>query len=143
MAHDHGDGHGLHGAARLICRSEHNSATFTNVPAGDTSAFKSWFNPSNAPLAKDIPSPLLTLTSTGTAPTASREGLSPSRRLDPNPYGLTNETIISLTGGGRLVPDVVFSGTTQVLRGIPEPASLSLLAAGFPLAIWGWISAAG
>src|SRR4029078_4931271 len=41
------------------------SSTFTNVPAGATHVFSSWFNPSNTAGAKDIPSGPITYTATG------------------------------------------------------------------------------
>jgi len=118
------------------------SALFTNVPAGDTSSGTSWFNPSNTPLAKEQSSGTTTLTSNGTSPFSPGAPPNTATVGGPSPYGLTNETVITLsgtTGGG--VPDVVFGLTTQVTSNpvIPEPASLSLLAAGLPLAIWGWI----
>lgn len=119
--------------------SSSSSATYTNVPAGNTSTFTSWFNPSNTPGAKDVSSGTITFTGNGSSPQSFAGGPLTVGTGPSNPYGLTNETVISLSGGAAgSVPDVVFGGTTQV-HAIPEPASLSLLAAGFPLAIWGWI----
>jgi hypothetical protein len=117
------------------------TALFTNVPAGDTSAGTSWFNASNTPLAKDSTSGTTTYTSNGSTPFAPGAPPNTAAVGSPTPYGLTNETVISLSGGvGGATPDVVFGLTTQVHgAAVPEPASLSLLAAGFPLAIWGWI----
>jgi len=119
------------------------SALFTNVPAGNTSAGTSWFNPSNTPLAKDAPpAGPTTLTADGSTPFSPGAPPVTVPVGATNPYGLTNETVITLSGGaGGATPDVVFGLTTQVHSNpvIPEPASLSLLAAGLPLAIWGWI----
>jgi hypothetical protein len=47
-------------------------------------------------------------------------------------YGLTNQTVITMTGAGG---DLVFGGST-VITSIPEPASMSLLALGLPLTFW-------
>ena len=116
-----------------------NSSTFTNVPKGDTSQFTSWFNPSNLPYATDVASPTLTLTSTGVTLNSSASTAVPVTTGSILAYGLTNTTVITLGGeDGSLVPDVVFGGSTQILSAVPEPASLSLLAAGLPLAIWSW-----
>jgi hypothetical protein len=124
--------------------SSGGSALFTNVPAGDTSAGTSWFNPSNTPpppAAKEISSGTQTFVANGTSPFSPSLPPVSAAVGSPTPYGLTNETVITLSGtAGAGVPDVVFGLTTQVRSAVvPEPASLSLLAAGFPLAIWGWI----
>jgi len=117
------------------------SALFTNVNAGDTSSGTSWFNPTNTPLAKEQSSGTTTLVANGTSPFSPGAPPNVASVGGAAPYGLTNETVITLSGGaGGATPDVVFGLTTQIHgAAIPEPASLSLLAAGLPLAIWGWI----
>jgi len=119
------------------------SALFTNVPAGNSSAGTSWFNPNNTAGAMQDSSGTTTLVSNGTSPFSPPGGPPNTAPVgSTNPYGLTNQTVITLSGGvGGATPDVVFGLTTQVNGNpaVPEPASLSLLAAGLPLAIWGWI----
>src|SRR4029078_6910201 len=87
-----------------------------------------------------VPSPSLTLASTGLTinSTAANAPVTPVGATSP--YGLTNEGGLLGTGiGAGALPDVVFAGSTQILSAVPEPASLSLLVAGLPLGIWGWI----
>jgi len=112
-----------------------SSTQFTGAPAGDARTFQSWYNPTNAPYAKDIPQSALpqSYTSTGTG----LNGLTQTSGLLPvpfiNPYGLTNETVITMTGVGG---DLVFGGSTVITSVIPEPASMSLLALGLPLMVY-------
>jgi hypothetical protein len=112
-----------------------SSSQFTGALAGDTKTFQSWYNPTNAPYAKDIPQSALpqSYSSTGLAlngltQTSAKLGVPPAAL-----YGLTNETVITMTGVGG---DLVFGGSTLVTSVIPEPTSMSLLALGLPLTVW-------
>jgi len=119
------------------------SATFTDVPTSSSSSFQSWFNPSNPPPpppGMGVPSPPLTLASTGLTINSAAANAPVTPVGATSPYGLTNEVVLLGTGiGAGALPDVVFAGSTQILSAVPEPDSLSLLVAGLPLAIWGWI----
>lgn len=113
------------------------SSQFTGEPSG-TKTFQSWYNPTNNPYDKVIPQSALPQSYTSTGPTLN--GLvqtSGELPVPPSPlYGLTNETRITMgTAGG----DLVFGGSTLVTSAIPEPASMSLMALGLPVAIWGWM----
>jgi len=118
-----------------------DSGTYTNTTAGDSQRFTSWFNPSNAPLAKDIASPTLVYASTG-------PGLNgpPGLPTPPIPvgsaatYGLTNETVLTMAGApGGVTPDIVFGGSTKILGSVvPEPASLAIMLPALPVVIMGW-----
>jgi hypothetical protein len=115
------------GALRTTYSS--STDTFTDAPPGDSHAFTSWFNPSNIPVAKEFASPTLTLTSSGPL-INSQNGDTALSVSSTVPYGLTNETRITLSGtSGTTVPDVAFTGATQVLL-VPEPASLVMLGIG-------------
>jgi hypothetical protein len=107
--------------------------TFTGAPAGDHLTFTSWYNPTNAPYATDIvqgpPVPLF-LSSTGLSANSHEEFSFLRNVPDAGLYGLTNTTVITLSGEGA---DVTFFGNALV---IPEPASLLLMALGLPLALW-------
>jgi hypothetical protein len=111
-----------------------SSTQFTHAPTGDTRTFQSWYNPTNAPYAKDIPQAALpqSYSSTGThlnGLTITSGFLAVPVAL---PFGLTNETVITMTGVGG---DLVFGGSTQL--SVPEPSSVALLALGLPLVAWG------
>jgi len=116
------------------------SSTFTNVPAGDTHTFTSWFNPSNAPFAKDISSGTITYTATG----AQTQTNSHDPLMVPvgstSTYGLTNTTVLTMGGApSGTTPDISFGGTTTVLgTAIPEPASLAIMLPALPVVIMGW-----
>jgi len=117
------------------------SGTYTNVPAGDSQKFTSWFNPSNAPFAKDLTSGTLTFLSTGTG-LNSHSGDSPTVPVGlASTYGLTNETVLTMSGAPTgVVPDIVFGGSTKVLAtAIPEPTSLAIMLPALPVVIMGWL----
>jgi hypothetical protein len=104
------------------------STTDTAVPAGDTRTFESWFNPSNVLYANDIPqgAPVpLSYASTGLALNSNGATASPQSVPASAPYGLTNTTIINLTGA-TTGADLLFGGTTVVL--VPEPAAIGTIA---------------
>jgi hypothetical protein len=110
-----------------------SSTQFTGEPVG-TKTFQSWYNPTNALYAKDIPQSALPQSYTSSG--AALNGLTQPSGLLPVPpaglYGLTNETVITMgTAGG----DLVFGGST-LITSVPEPASMSLLALGLPLIVW-------
>jgi hypothetical protein len=115
------------------------SGVFTNVPAGDTQNFTSWFNPSNTPLAKDLSSGALNFLSVG----GGQQHFSNGTPLVPVgsavTYGLTNETVLTMGGASAgTTPDILFNGSTQVLT-IPEPTSLAIMLPALPVVIMGWL----
>jgi hypothetical protein len=106
------------------------SETDTAVPAGETRTFESWFNPSNVPYATDIPqgAPVpLSYASTGLAPNSSGATAAPMIVPAVLPYGLTNTTVITLSGASA---DITFGGSTVVAIPVPEPAALAVVALG-------------
>jgi len=115
---------------------------YTNVPAGDTQRFTSWFNPSNTPLAKNPPpSGPITFTSVGGGIQQYSAGAPGVPVGSAGTYGLTNETVITMAGAPTgTTPDIVIGGTTQVLATtvIPEPASLAIMLPALPVVIMGW-----
>jgi len=114
------------------------SSTFTNVTAGDTHSFTSWYNPSNTAFAKDVSSG--TITYTGTGPQTQTNSHSPlivpaGSQLT---YGLTNDTVLTMAGS-TAGAEMGFSGTTTVLgTAVPEPASLAIMLPALPVVIMGW-----
>lgn len=116
------------------------SGSFTNVPKGDSQTFTSWFNPSNTALAKDPPpSGPLTFLSTGTNINSS-QGTTPFIPVGAaGTYGLTNETVLTMSGAPTgVTPDITLTGSTQVL-GVPEPASIAIMLPALPVVIMGWL----
>ncbi len=77
---------------------------FTNVPAGDTQKFTSWFNPSNTALAKEPPpaGPITFVSAGGGVQNFST--VTPGIPVgSAGTYGLTNETVITMGGGARRI----------------------------------------
>lgn len=116
------------------------SNTFTNATSGNTNTFQSWFNGSNTLAAKETPSPIVTLTSTAVNPNSQSGDAAPTPVSLNIPYGLTNEKVITLTGGslGALAQDQ-YSGSTTIKGSavIPEPSSMALMLAALPVWIFG------
>jgi len=115
---------------------------YTNVPAGDTQKFTSWFNSSNAALGKSPPpSGPITFTSVGGG-LQNFGGPTPGVPVgSAGTYSLTNETVITMAGApAGTTPDMVIGGTTQVLSTnvIPEPASVAIMLPALPVVIMGW-----
>jgi len=110
-----------------------SSTQFTASSAGDTRTFQSWYNPTNAPYAKDIPQSASPLSYTSTGPALN--GLTETSALLILPpaalYGLTNETVITMNAAGG---DLVFGGSTLITT-VPEPGSAALLALGLPMVL--------
>jgi len=101
------------------------SHTFTDVAAGTSPTFTSYFNQSNTPN--------VTETATGTLVFAPLPGTSsmaltaPPLLISGSPvYGLSNVTRIQLASAGTTSSDQ-FTGTTTVASSVPEPGSLALL----------------
>ena len=110
------------------------SDSFSNVTGGSSQMFTSYINPSNTPGATDIGTSTLnySMSGTGSNPPLGSTGKVALPGLNvPAPYGLTSVTTITLAGAtGLNVPDVTFTGQTQALATIPEPASLTLMGTG-------------
>jgi len=124
------------------------SGTYNGVPAGDSQKFTSWFNTTNGAGDKNPPpSGPLTFTSTGVGHNGAT-GSTPNIPVgSAGTYGLTNETVITMSGApaGTTIssvgnPDMVVGGGTQVLgtNVIPEPASLAIMLPALPVVIMGW-----
>jgi len=115
------------------------SSTYTNATAGNTNTFQSWFNGSNTLAAKETPSPIVTLTSSAANPNSQAGDAAPTPVTLVTPYGLTNQTVITLTGGspGALAQDQFTGSTTIVSSAVPEPASMALMLAALPVWIFG------
>jgi len=115
------------------------SNTFTNATAGNTDTFQSWFNGSNSLAGKETPSPIVTLTSTAVNPNSESGEAAPTPVSLNIPYGLTNEKVITLTGGtpGALAQDQYTGSTTITGSIIPEPSSMALMLAALPVWIFG------
>jgi len=118
----------------------HSSAsnTYTNATAGNTNTFQSWFNGSNTLAAKETPSPIVTLTSSAANPNSQSGDAASTPITLVNPYGLTNQTVITLTGGapGAQAQDQ-YTGSTTITGAIPEPSSMALMLAALPVWIFG------
>jgi hypothetical protein len=102
------------------------STTDTAVPAGDTRTFESWYNPTNVPYATDVPQGVpvpLSYASTGLPPNSNGQTAAPVGVPLASLYGLTNTTVITMTGANA---DMIFGGTTVVL--VPEPGALIMIA---------------
>jgi hypothetical protein len=110
-------------------------STFTNATAGNTDKFTSWFNGSNTLAAKETPSPLVTLTSSATNPNSQHGDAAPTAVVSTNPYGLTDQSVITLTGGslGALAQDAYTSSTLVTTSTVPEPTSIALMLAPLPV----------
>jgi len=113
-----------------------SSATglFNNAASG-TNTFQSWFNGDNTLEHKTPPGPKFTLTSTNSVSDSQKGDASTGITL-VNPYGLTNEKVITLTGA--LATDQ-YQGSTTITGGtaVPEPASMALMLAALPVWIFG------
>jgi hypothetical protein len=111
-----------------------SSTQFTGAPVGDTKTANAWYNPSNVAYAKDIPQLAIPFSYSSTGPALNGVTVNTGElAVPPAPlYGLTAETVITMTGAGG---DLVFGGSLRVTT-IPEPASMSLLALGLPLTVW-------
>jgi hypothetical protein len=118
------------------------SSTFTNATAGNTDTFQSWFNGNNALGAKTPPGPRVVLTSTALNPNSQSADTAPTPITLVNPYGLTNEKVITLTGGtpggapSALAQDG-YSASTTITGAVPEPTSMALMLAALPVWIFG------
>jgi len=103
------------------------SHTFTNVGAGTSPTFTSWYNANNVLNARQTAT--TTLVFAPPAGTSSQGLTSPDLLVSPatRPYSLTNVTGIRLTGTTDATDQ--FTGSTTV-RAVPEPGSLALILLG-------------
>jgi len=118
-----------------------STAEFTNATNGNTNGFQGWYNPTNTLGNKEVPSPAPVTLSTATGQPAAdpHMGQTNTPIALVNPYGLTNQTVITLTGGsaGALAQDR-FGGTAQTFSApIPEPASMALMLGALPVLVFG------
>lgn len=120
----------------------HSSAsnTYTHADNGNSTAFTSWFNPSNALGAMDIASPTVTLIALAPPDPNSHSGDAAATAITAIPlYGLTNSMEISLSGGavGAQSQDQFTGSTTLTASAVPEPASAVLMLTAMPVAVLG------
>jgi len=126
----------------------HTSATaeFTAATNGNTNTFQGWFNPNPLLPGGMTPpgSPLTTFTAANqpaSDPHGGPAGVTNSPITLVNPYGLTNQSVITLTGGtaGALAQDR-FGGTVGTFStAIPEPASMALMLGALPVLVFGFM----
>jgi len=124
------------GASRNMASSASN--TYTNATAGNTDVFQSWFNPSNGLAAKEVASPVITLTSSAANPNSQGADAAATSVPLTSPYGLTNEKIVTLTGGtpGAAAQDAYTGATVITASAIPEPASMALMLGALPVLVF-------
>jgi len=108
------------------------STTFTQGLGVGPRLFQSWFNPSNLPFAMDIPATLIVQPTLGTG-SLSDTNFTPIPPFFP--FGLTNETIVSLVRSTSTINrNIQTLGTTIIVgRAVPEPATIAMVIAGLPL----------
>jgi hypothetical protein len=125
----------LPAGAREMASSASN--TYTNATAGDTDKFQSWFNGSNGLAAKETPSPVVTLTSSAANPNSQSDNAAHVPVSLASPYGLSNEKVVTLTGGavGATAHDAWTGSTVIIASPIPEPASMSLMLGVLPVIV--------
>lgn len=115
------------------------SNTYTHANNGNTTTFTSWYNPSNTLNATDVASGTVNLIAASPPDPNSHSGNGTPTITTPltTPYGLTNTTVITLTGGspGAAAQDQ-FTGSTT-LAAVPEPASLALMLTAVPVTLFG------
>jgi hypothetical protein len=117
--------------------SSSGTALFTSTTAGDTSSFQSWYNSSNTLGATQDATALLNFASTGPVPNSDADSNNAGYAPLVVPFGMTNQTVLSISGGSTGNPaKLQFSGSTT-LSAVPEPASVSLIGIGLPLTILG------
>lgn len=112
-----------------------STANYTNAANGNPSAFTSWFNvppPVNLLDQKQVPSPTVTLlASSPPNPNAHAGNAALTPITISHPFGLTNETVLTLSVVGSRNQ---FTGAT-VITAIPEPASFALLLTAVPVTL--------
>lgn len=125
----------LPAGARTMASSASN--TFTNATAGNTDTFQSWFNGTNGLAAQETPSPMVVLTSSAANPNSQAADAAPVSVPLTSPYGLTNEKVVTLTGGtpGAAAHDAWTGATVILASPIPEPASMSLMLGVLPVIV--------
>jgi hypothetical protein len=118
------------GSSRTLLSSA--SDTFTNADKGSSQGFTSWFNSSNTFAAKESSSPTVTLNSSSSFPNSHGGDATPAAATLSAPYGLTDQMVISLSGGALgALAQAQFAGSTVITdAAVPEPASIALLGIG-------------
>jgi hypothetical protein len=125
------------GTSATLSQSE--SGTYTYTGSGGTQAFNSWYNSTNPTTPTTSgPNPGL---QTIAIPVAGSSTLSGSQNTPGSttfapyiqPYALTNQIVLHLTGTGNPNNSIVgFQGSTTI-SAVPEPASLVMFLTGMPM----------
>jgi len=117
-----------------------STAEFANATGGNTNTFRGWFNSNNALGGFGAPpSPLTTFTASNQPAADPHMAKDDTPITLVSPYGLTNRSVITLSGGstGALAQDR-FGGTVQTFAApIPEPASMALMLGALPVLVFG------
>lgn len=109
------------------------SDTFAFTSAGDSRTFQSFFDPSNStPPGAGVASPLLAFVPpSGAGPFGtSNPGVTTPLGTQPNPFGISNTTVITLgaSGNAATAQRDQFTGST-IVTAVPEPTATGLLLA--------------
>jgi hypothetical protein len=124
------------GTSATLAHSESGTWTFTSVPGSQ--GFNSWYNPGSAPFvvtgvtpgAQSFP---ITVSGQGTQSGSANTPTNHTFGGYVQPYTLTNQITINLTGNGATNNAVdAFQGSTTIMA-VPEPASLVMFLTGMPV----------
>ena len=116
----------------MISTASGSSTAVTSLTQG----FNSWFNPTNAPFAMDIPAPPISLSYTGTV---SHSDTTTTAIPDLTPFGLTNEMTFTLEASTAGITRKMQTSGSTIIEGaaVPEPATVIGVVSALPLLAFG------